>query len=69
MMHEFLCRNYIAESILQMLEKDAAIFGGGLPDENFSKRQGEPTTPDMSDTLAEMFTDLGSAKYKDWLSR
>jgi len=66
MMHEFLCRNYIAESILQMLEKDAAIFGD---DSTFSSRQGEEMKPDMSETLAEMFTDLGSAKYKDWLAR
>jgi hypothetical protein len=66
MMNEFLCRNYIAESILQMLEKDAALFS----DNNaFSSRQGGEETPDMSDTVAEMITDLGSMKYKEWLAR
>lgn len=64
-MNEFLCRNYIAESILQMLEKDAAMFGD---DGGFSNRQGEET-PDMSDAVAEMITDLGSVRYKEWLAR
>lgn len=65
MMNEFLCRNYIAESILQMLEKDAAMFSDNSA---FSSRQGEET-PDMSDAVAEMITDLGSMKYKEWLTR
>jgi len=66
MMNEFLCRNYIADSILQMLEKDAALFS----DNNaFSSRQGEEETPDMGDSVAEMITDLGSMKYKEWLAR
>ncbi|XP_065338170.1 FK506-binding protein 5-like [Cloeon dipterum] len=64
MMNEFLCRNYVAESILDALEKDASIFTDYDTNE-FSERMGE-SEPEIA---AEMIADLGSTRYQDWLER
>ena len=68
MMNEYLCRNYVAEQILNDMEPKIVQNRLGSPAETTSP-PSKSSKIDLSAVKESLLADQGSSHYKNWLAR